>query len=78
MKKYLESIFSFNKTSFSKWSKIKKTIGGFVALGLLIKPIDLFVEHIIMEKYVDPGLDYISANTKNQINNFKNKNIKQQ
>ena len=58
-------------------TKMKKTIGGFVALGLLIKPIDLFVEHIIMEKYVDPGLDYISTNTKHQVTNFKNRNIKQ-
>lgn len=58
-------------------TKMKKTIGGFVALGLLIKPIDLFVEHIIMEKYVDPGIDYLSTNTKAQIQNFKQKNIKQ-
>ena len=74
----IKDILSKVETSNIFKTKIKKTIGGFVALGLLIKPIDLFVEHIIMEKYVDPGLDYISANTKNQINNFKNKNIKQQ
>lgn len=57
-------------------TKMKKTIGGFVALGLLIKPIDLFVEKIIMKKYVEPGLDYISVNTQNQIKNFKQRNIK--
>jgi len=57
-------------------TKMKKTAGGFVALGLLIKPIDMFVEKVIMEKYVEPGLDYISINTKNQIQNFKQRNIK--
>lgn len=57
-------------------TKIKKTIGGFVALGILIKPIDMFVERIIMKKYVEPGLDYISISTVHQIQNFKQKNIK--
>lgn len=40
-------------------SKMLKTIGGFVALGLSIKPIDNFVEHIIIEKYVEPQLNYV-------------------
>lgn len=42
-------------------TKMAKTIGGFIALGLLIKPIDTFVENIIMHKYVGPGLDKIKS-----------------
>ena len=38
-------------------TKLLKTIGGFIALGLLIKPMDGFVENVIMHKYVGPGLD---------------------
>ena len=72
----IKDILSKIETNDIFKTKMKKTIGGFVALALLIKPIDLFVEHIIMEKYVDPGLDYISTSTKNQIQNFKQKNIK--
>ena len=33
-----------------------KTIGGFIALGLLIKPIDNFVENVLIGKYIDPKL----------------------
>ncbi len=40
-------------------NKLMKTVGGFVALGLLIKPIDLFVEKYIIKKTVEPGMDYI-------------------
>ena len=36
--------------------KLLKTLGGFVALGLAIKPIDDFVEHVIIKKYVEPNL----------------------
>lgn len=42
-------------------TKMAKTIGGFIALGLLIKPIDTFVENVIMHKYVGPGLDKIKS-----------------
>lgn len=42
-------------------TKMAKTIGGFVALGLLIKPIDTFVENVIMHKYVGPGIDMIKT-----------------
>ena len=34
-----------------------KTIGGFCALGLAIKPIDNFVENILIGKYVGPQID---------------------
>ncbi len=37
-----------------------KTVGGFVALALLLKPIDNFVENIVIKKTVEPGLDYFS------------------
>ncbi len=46
-------------------NKLVKTAGGFVSLALLIKPIDNFVEHIVIKKTVEPGLDYISENYKN-------------
>lgn len=36
--------------------QLLKTLGGFVALGLLIKPIDMFVEKTIMKKFVEPSL----------------------
>ena len=54
------------KTVLTKYQKGKmmkgnfiKTIGGFLAFGLLIKPIDYFVEHILIDKYVGPQIDGI-------------------
>ena len=41
-------------------NKMVKTAGGFIALALLLKPIDNFVEHIVIKKTVEPGLDYLS------------------
>lgn len=38
-----------------------KIVGGFVALGLLAKPIDNFVENIIVEKIVSPVLEKFEA-----------------
>ena len=40
-------------------TKILKTIGGFVALGLAIKPIDKFVENVIIRKVVEPNLSNV-------------------
>lgn len=37
--------------------KFVKTIGGFIALGLAIKPIDHFVEKTLIGKYVGPQID---------------------
>lgn len=34
-----------------------KTVGGFIALGAAIKPIDHFVENVLIGKIVGPGLD---------------------
>ena len=52
------------KSALTKYQKSKmmkgkfiKTIGGFAALGLSIKPIDNFVENILIGKYVGPGID---------------------
>ena len=41
-----------------------KTIGGFVALGLMIKPIDYFVEEIILKKYINPVIEKTTNNKK--------------
>lgn len=51
-------------------TKMAKTMGGFVALGLLIKPIDTFVENVIMHKYVGPGIDKLDGK---EIKSFKDK-----
>jgi len=37
--------------------KMFKTLGGFIALGAMIKPIDMFVEQTIMKKVVEPNID---------------------
>jgi len=47
-----------------------KTIGGFVALGLAIKPIDTFVEKVIMKKYVEPNLKILDNS---QVKEYKEK-----
>lgn len=43
--------------------KMFKTLGGFIALGFMIKPIDSFVDTIIMKKVVEPNINKL-----NQIN----------
>lgn len=48
----------FQENKMAK-GKFVKTIGGFVALGLAIKPIDHFVENVLIGKYVGPGIDAI-------------------
>ncbi len=40
--------------------KMFKTLGGFAALGALITPIDIFVEHTIMKKVVEPNFDKLN------------------
>lgn len=54
-------------------NKLLKTLGGFVFLGLMVKPIDKFVETFIIDKFVEPSLTFLQ---KKQINDFKNKNMK--
>lgn len=50
----------FQKSKLMKQKAIK-TIGGFVALGLAIRPIDYFVENVLIGKYVGPGIDKIQT-----------------
>ena len=52
------------KSVLTKYQKNKmmkgnfiKTLGGFVALGAFIKPIDHFVENVLIGKYVGPKID---------------------
>ena len=52
--------------------KLKKSLGGFVALALLIKPIDVFVENIIIKKIVEPGLNKLQ---RKQVDEIKDKFI---
>lgn len=40
--------------------KMFKTLGGFIALGALITPIDIFVEQTIMKKVVEPNIEKIN------------------
>lgn len=72
--KYLENAVADTIKKFEKGrmmnSKIIKTIGGFVALGLAIKPIDTFVEKVIIEKVVEPNLNMLD---KSQVNAYKEK-----
>ena len=53
-------------------NKMVKTLGGFIALALLAKPIDNFVEHIVIKKTVEPGLDLLS-NTFKSLSGKQNK-----
>ncbi len=43
--------------------RLIKTIGGFIALGVLIKPIDSFVEEVLITKVVSPSFDKIKKPT---------------
>ena len=53
----IKSVLSkFQKHKMIK-GKFIKTIGGFAALGIAIKPIDNFVENVLIGKYVGPGID---------------------
>lgn len=50
-----------NKSILDKSSKgrLLKTVGGFIALGVAIRPIDKFVEEVLIGKVVAPGLENI-------------------
>ena len=54
-------------TDFQKGKMMKgnfvKTIGGFIALGSAIKPIDHFVENVLIGKYVGPQIDNFKTKT---------------
>lgn len=50
-------------------AKILKTIGGFIALGIAIKPIDNFVEHFVIKKVVKPAFTGKNKNNKTEKSN---------
>lgn len=52
------ALTNFQQSKMLK-GKVVKTIGGFIALGLLIKPIDLFVHEILIGKLLGPTIDNI-------------------
>ncbi len=54
-----KSVLTKMLNSISLNSKIIKTIGGFIAVAFAISPIDKFVEHTIIEKYLGPKIDNI-------------------
>ena len=41
-----------------------KTLGGFIALGIAIKPIDHFVENVLIGKVLGPGIDKVKRPTR--------------
>lgn len=36
-----------------------KSLGGLIALSIMMKPIDHFVEHVLIERCISPAIDYI-------------------
>lgn len=57
------------KTALNKYlqldgskGRMVKTLGGFIALGCAIKPIDNFVEHVLIGKIVAPTIEKRTAN----------------
>ena len=55
-------------------TKMLKTLGGFVALGIAIKPIDKFVENVVIKKFVEPNLSAVFPNA--DVKNYKEKVLK--
>lgn len=51
-------IKNFQKSKMTR-AKLLKTVGGFVALGIAIKPIDHFVEKVVIKKVVEPNLNNV-------------------
>lgn len=74
---YIKSLVKYEDASLARKNTVLKllkdkniaksvvaTISGFAALFLLIKPIDFFVENILMEKIVNPIFDKIPSKNK--------------
>ena len=66
MEKAAKSILKDYHSSQIFKNRMVKTIGGFIALALLIKPIDEFVENIVIKKAVEPSFDYLEKEIKLQ------------
>lgn len=66
-----DSIRKYQKGLMTK-AKVLKTIGGFIALGIAIKPIDIFVEKVIIKKVVEPNLSTMFNNStpRKELDNF--------
>ena len=60
-----DALVKFQKSKIAKGKWIK-TSGGFLALGIVAKPIDNFVEKVILQKYFSPGLDKLAQITENE------------
>lgn len=61
------ALTKYQQTKMLKGKTIK-TIGGFIALGSLIKPIDHFVDNILIGKVLGPGIDkYEPKERKNKV-----------
>lgn len=54
-------------------NRILKSVGGLMALAVMAKPIDKFVESIVVDKYVGPQIDNISELYRRQLEAQKNK-----
>lgn len=54
----VKSILSKYLSQSTLSGKFIKTAGGFIALGLAIKPIDRFVEEVLIGKVIAPKLEY--------------------
>ncbi|MBQ1612052.1 MAG: hypothetical protein II085_01115, partial [Alphaproteobacteria bacterium] len=55
-----------NLSSEVSRGRLLKTLGGFVALALAIKPIDRFVEEVLIGKVINSGIEkYQSINFSN-------------
>lgn len=52
-------------------NRIIKSIGGLAALSIMAKPIDKFVEHVVIGKFVGPAIDSINAKPKENTNETK-------
>ena len=66
-------IKKYQKSKIMK-TKMLKTLGGFVALGIAIKPIDKFVENVVIKKFVEPNLSAVFPNE--DVKNYKEKVLK--
>lgn len=62
--------FQATRTALKEYQKMKifrnkilKTMGGFVALLIFIKPVNDFVDKQIMDKYIDPRVDNLNVPT---------------
>ena len=58
-------ILKFQKNQIRN-AKLLKTLGGFVALGIAIKPIDHFVENVVIKKGVEPLVQRVNTRFENK------------